>query len=186
MAMNSKLTFPVVLGLALALAGTPATAQGKSKEQGKKARVEAVKEKRTRPELQRRDDDRNRDRSWEEILLGTDRRDDRYGRNAKGVPRGWCKGKGNPHNTPENCGPNARRDDRSRNGGLDPVWGGRSDRYGSYEEAHAAMHREHDRACRARAAERPVDVGWQIRVRAECKTAHDRWHDRYDPSRARY
>lgn len=181
MAMNSKLTFPVVLGLALALAGAPAAAQGKSQAHGKKARVEAVKEKRTRPDLQRRDEERDRDRSWEDVLLGTDRRDDRYGRNAKGVPPGWCKGKGNPHNTPENCGPYSRRDDRSRTAGLDDIWGSRNDRYGSYEEAHAAMHRDHDRACRARAAERRLDVAWQIRVRAECKNAHDRWHARYDP-----
>jgi hypothetical protein len=55
-------------------------------------------------------------------------------------------------------------------------------RGGSYEATHRAFHREHDRACRERAAQRPFDVRWQLRVRAECKAAHHRWHERHDGS----
>ena len=49
---------------------------------------------------------------------------------------------------------------------------------GSYERAHAEFHRQHDYACRDRAARRPLDPIWQVRVRSECKVEHDRWHDR--------
>jgi hypothetical protein len=86
-------------------------------------------------------------------------------RNQQGrpaVPPGWCIGRGNPHNTVENCGPAAGQ---------------------NFEQAHAAFHGQLDQYCRARAAERPRDIRWQAQVRQECRQLHDQWHARHDPNR---
>lgn len=178
-----SLQLSFVVALAAALAVSPADAQGKGNGKGKqkeKARTEQVRDRDYRDD--RRDDDR-----WDrEIRL--ERRD------GKRVPPGWCIGKGNPHNTPENCGYDRdrrdRRDDRYDDRRDRRRDDGRYDdrryddrRYGSFEEAHRAFHRSHDRVCRERAAQRPLDVRWQLRVRSECKAEHDRWHARNDPSR---
>lgn len=160
------------LSLALALAGgltmaSPALAQGKSKkhEKKEKTRVEQVRYDQRRPDLQRRN-------------------------TGKSVPPGWCIGKGNPHNTPENCGYNNgnrrdvrydRRDDRRYDDRYDRRTSGRYGQYATfaaYSRAHDSFHRSHDRQCRERAGRRPLDPTWQLRVRAECKAEHDRWHDR--------
>lgn len=158
MAIRS-LQLSFVVALAAALAASPVDAQGKGKgKQKEKSRTEQVRTREYR-------DDR-----WDqEVRL--ERRD------GKRVPPGWCRGKGNPHNTPENCGYDRRRDDRRYDDRYDDRR--RDDRrYGSFEEAHRAFHREHDRVCRERAAQRPFDVRWQLRVRTECKAEHDRWHAR--------
>lgn len=177
---NLKVHVPAVLALLAALTATPVLAQGKAKGQEKhKDRSEVVQQKRSseRPELQRRDrpDDRY-DRRWDDR--------DRSKGKRKSVPPGWCIGKGNPHNTPENCGTRSDRryddrdyDDRDRDRRDD----GR--RYGSLVEAHDRFYRDLERRCDRRLAERPLDPVWQIRVRAECRAEHDRWHDRYDPDR---
>ncbi|HEX2093194.1 MAG TPA: hypothetical protein VHG28_12365 [Longimicrobiaceae bacterium] len=88
------------------------------------------------------------------------------------APPGWCRGRGNPHNTSENCG-------SSRNG----TQGRRDRRYTASEDAHRAFHREHDRICRERASQRPFDLRWQLQVRSECRAAHERWHAIHDPYR---
>ena len=168
--MKQARTIGWALVLALGVAAAPVDAQGKGKEKdkGKKERTEEVRRER---------DDRRDDRRY----------DDRYERDGrrKGVPPGWCIGRGNPHNTRENCGDRGERydpryDDRrdSRNDRYDDR--DRNDR-GSYEERHEYYHRVHDQECRARAAERPLDIRWQVQVRAECKAEHDRWHARNEP-----
>ncbi|MDQ3388988.1 MAG: hypothetical protein M3483_05730 [Gemmatimonadota bacterium] len=163
----------LVLALAAILFALPAAAQ----EKGKSRAPEKVN--RLRTEEVRRDDRRDHDD-----------RDPRLQR-RKGVPPGWCIGKGNPHNTPENCGwgsdrrdrdddddryDDRRRDDRRDRDGRR---GDRryDDRHGSYDQAHRAFHSQHDRICRERAGERPFDVRWQLRVRTDCKATHDRWHN---------
>ncbi len=166
---RSALHLPLAVALAAVLAAQPAAAQKKDKDKDhdRRGRVEQV----------RRDDDRVRTetrRTARRVETTTVRR------NGKGVPRGWCTGRGNPHNTVENCGRDGTR--------YDPRYDGRrDDRYGSdsYQAAHDRHHREADRACRARAAQRPLDVRWQIQVRAECRQRHEVWHDRYDPARQR-
>lgn len=120
----------------------------------------------------RRDDryeDRRRDATWEDIIFG---RDARYedGR-RRDVPRGWCQGRGNPHNTPENCGYSS---DRRYDWDRDDRYGG----FGSYSQAHTAFHRTLDREYAARASERRSDPLYQIRLRAEKAADHQRWHER--------
>jgi len=170
--MQTKSLYRWSLALALsgALLASPAAAQGKGKEEGKS---------RIRPELIRR-----------EKLRATGRADDRDRGRAdrsrdgrrEGVPPGWCLGRGNPHNTPENCGYGAARrddrryDDRRYDDRRYDDRGGRG--YASYERAHEDFHRAHDRQCRMRAAERPLDVGWQLRVWQECRERHEDWHYR--------
>jgi hypothetical protein len=167
-----SLQLSLMVALAAALAAAPADAQGKGK--GKDKNRERTEQVRFREDDRRRDDD---DR-WDDDDVRLERRDRRQ------VPPGWCRGKGNPHNTPENCG-NARdrrryedrRDDdrRYEDGRYDDRYG-RYGSSGSYQEAHQAFHREHDRTCRERASQRAFDPVWQLRVRNECKVEHDRWH----------
>lgn len=124
--------------------------------------------------FENRDDDRFEDRdesrrrgdnaSWEDILFGRDERGRRR------VPPGWCQGRGNPHNTPENCGYSERRYDWDHN----DRWGG----YGSYSQAHTAFHRALDREYSARAAQHRADPLYQLRLRAEKAADHERWHER--------
>ena len=113
----------------------------------------------------RRVTDRRRDATWEDILFGRDRN------GRRNVPPGWCQGRGNPHNTPENCGYSSNRrydwDDRDRYGG-----------YGSYASAHTAFHRALDREYAARGSERRSDPLYQIRLRTEKAADHQRWHER--------
>lgn len=152
---------PFLLTAALLATATPSDAQGKGKGNAgndrDKARVE-TRQGNDRPELLRRDVDDD------------DRYEDVYGdRTArKDVPRGWCQGKGNPHNTIENCGYGADR--------VDAISGTR--RNGSYAEQHDAFHRSLDRKYSVLASERPLDVRRQIELRAQKSAEHERWHDR--------
>ena len=167
-----SLQLSLVMALAAALAAAPADAQGKGK--GKDKQRERTEQVRFRDD-DRRDHDYDR---WDDDDVRLERR--------RQVPPGWCKGKGNPHNTPENCG--YRRDDRRRDDRYDDRRRDdrryedrrRDDRYdtrsGSYQQAHQAFHRDHDRICRERASQRPFDPRWQLQVRSECKADHDRWH----------
>ena len=110
--------------------------------------------------------DRRSDSSWEDILFGRNRETGR-----SNVPPGWCKGRGNPHNTPENCGYSSDRrydwDDDDRYGG-----------YGSYDQAHTVFHRALDREYAARASQNRTDPLYQLRLRAEKSADHQRWHER--------
>ncbi|MBV9774422.1 MAG: hypothetical protein JO040_10760 [Gemmatimonadetes bacterium] len=163
------LQLSLVMALAAVLSVDPAHAQGKGKGHGReKHRTEAV----------RRSDDHRRDRDdqWDDDL--------RLERRNRRVPPGWCQGKGNPHNTVENCGysaqNNRRYDSRYEQGRYSQSRSGQYGGYGSYDSSHQAYHQDHDRVCRERAAQRPYDVRWQLQVRSECRAEHDRWHGQYD------
>lgn len=161
-----SLQLSLMVALAAALAASPADAQGKGKGNKNRERTEQVRF---------REDDRRYDDRWDDDDVRLQRRDRRQ------VPPGWCRGKGNPHNTPENCG--YRRDDRRYDDRRyedrryeDRRYDDRYGRSGSYEQAHQAFHRDHDRICRDRASQRPFDPRWQLQVRSECKAEHDRFH----------
>ncbi|HEX6910793.1 MAG TPA: hypothetical protein VF142_10375 [Longimicrobium sp.] len=178
-----KITFslPLVLALAAVLGATPADAQGRGKG-GDRDRQEQRDVRRDRDDD---DDDRPRfERRRTDDRRSDDRRyDPSHGtRQQRRVPPGWCQGRGNPHNTPENCRYNSRQGRWER-------YDSRTGRYetydtynrsgGSYEAAHRDFHDSHDRRCRERAAQRPLDVRWQIQVRSECKAVHDDFHRRW-------
>ncbi|HEX5724707.1 MAG TPA: hypothetical protein VFX98_04530 [Longimicrobiaceae bacterium] len=161
------LNFSLALALAAAVSASPALAQGNGKGNGN-GRGQSNKQEQRDERRVDRDHDRDDDR-WEDVRL--ERR-----RNDRRVPPGWCIGRGNPHNTPENCGWN---DDNRRRGGVDPRFDTRSTgRGGSYTERHADFHRVHDRRCRDLAAQRPLDLRWQLQVRQECAAEHQAWHRR--------
>ena len=156
--MNKTIRHAVLpFAMIAAFAVTDAQAQGRGKE---------AEKERTKVEQKRQE---NEGREWELRRREGERLED--GR-RRGVPPGWCIGKGNPHNTVENCGRRGerydpRRDDRD------------SDRRPtSYAEAHEAYHRYEDAQCRARANDRPLDLAHRLRVRAECDRQHDEWHRR--------
>jgi hypothetical protein len=157
----------LAFGLALALSASPALAQGKGKDHREHEKKEARAPQR-RPQLQRRES--NDDRY---------RRDDRERRT---VPPGWCRGRGNPHNTPENCGYGSRRGDHDRydrddSYGRDRDYGGYG-RNGSYDERHREFHRYLDEKYRSLAAQHPLDPRWQLRVSQQKRAEHERWHER--------
>lgn len=159
-------TLPLSLALAATLAAAPAA------------------------DAQRRDRDRDRDdRRWEQ------RDDDRHrgkndkhrvARNGRRVPPGWCTGRGNPHNTPENCGWRARRSDGRvyrdgrlvRVGDRDRRLGTSTRRYStraSWDRAHRDYHAAYERTCQERVRR---TSGWteKLRVQRECSAQHERWH----------
>ncbi len=159
-------TLSLALAVVAVMAASPASAQRKDEHRFKEREQAGVR-------YDRRYDDRDRD-----------------GRRDR-VPPGWCNGRGNPHNTAANCGydrDDRRRDDRydrdRRYDRDDRRYDDRYGRYGAYSSyasfarAHDAFHRRHDWECRDLAARRPLDPGWQIRVRSDCKARHDDWHRR--------
>jgi hypothetical protein len=164
--------------LLMIVLAVPAQAQKKEKEKDRgndrrapQGQVDRWNE--ARPDLVRRNGDRY------EVEQRRDGQDRARGNGAGKVPPGWCRGQGNPHNTPANCGFADWRRDRDG-------WSIGDRRYRSFEEAHEVFHRHHDRECRLRAAERPLDPSWQLRVRAECRAEHDAWHARNDPNQRRH
>lgn len=176
MGTNNRLMVGCALALAVLLSAAPAQAQGKNKDKHKhKEHAEQLHREAHRRDAGRAQRDGKYEEQWEERRDHENRRYDARQNRKRNVPPGWCKGKGNPHNTPENCGPGAdRRGDArwdTRDGRYD-----RDGRAGSYVQAHDAFHLRHDRVCSDRAAQRPLDVRHQIQVRTECKAAHDRWH----------
>lgn len=158
-----KMALPMALLVATAFSAAPADAQGNSRGKGQQEReLREDRREREEPRFERRDERRD------------DRRDDARRRDTRrNVPPGWCIGRGNPHNTPENCG---YRDRRGRDARYDTRYERSGGSYGSFEEAHRQFHREHDAWCSARRRERPLDLRWQAQVRMECREAHDRFH----------
>lgn len=132
-----------------------AAAQGNGRGRGNdRPRAEA--------QYDRRDRDRDDDDRWDDD--DDDRRDRReVRRDGRRVPPGWCIGRGNPHNTRENCG--YRRD-------------GRDGRRGSYAQRHADHHEWLTRECRARTRNAGGSIVEQLRARQWCARAHDDWHRR--------
>ena len=121
-----------------------------------------------RDDEQRRNGRADRDRSDDDWYddIG---RNERSGNGAGKVPPGWCKGRGNPHNTVENCGYNARND-------RDVRYDDRYSRDGGYDRAHDDFHRRLDGQYRDRARSRPTDLEYQLRLRRQMNEEHDRWH----------
>lgn len=179
-----KTTFNLALAAVLAavLGAAPAEAQGNGKGRDNDRDRDRY-EQRDRD----RDDDDDDDRPRFERRRTDDRRyDDRYDSRTsqRRVPPGWCRGRGNPHNTAENCRYNSQRDrwERydSRTGRYETYdTYNRNGNRGSYDQAHRDFHYSHDRQCRDRAAQRPLDVRWQIQVRSDCKAIHDDFHRRW-------
>jgi hypothetical protein len=172
---TTRFNLPLALALAAALSASPAMAQGNGK--GKHDRDRDRVEQRDRRD---RDDDR-----WD------DRRDEpRFERRSeRRVPPGWCRGRGNPHNTAANCRYNSRLSEWERYDSRDRRWetrgtyergtsGSYGDR-GSYDASHREFHYTHDRQCRERAAQRPLDLRYQVQVRQECARIHEDFHRRW-------
>ncbi|HEX2205469.1 MAG TPA: hypothetical protein VHG91_19315 [Longimicrobium sp.] len=178
---TTRLSLLLAPFLAVALASAPAEAQGNGRgKQQERARQELR-------ERDRDDDDRwddRRDRTQDEWYR--DRNGRLVRRDGRKVPPGWCRGRGNPHNTPENCGysRNGRRYDdrydRDRDRRYDDRYS-RDRRYdnsrlGSYDQRHRAFHASHDRQCREQSLRNPTNLRYQIQVRTQCKARHDEWH----------
>ena len=150
MSMRKMSPVPFLFALILALAAAPADAQGRGQGKGKQKQEEVRRQEDVRPVLQRRD---------VEDEWGV------YQQRRTSVPRGWCQGKGNPHNTVENCGYQAASNSRGTYRGG-----------GSYEQQHAEFHRYLDDRYRSLAAQRPLDVRRQLELRAQNSAEHNRWH----------
>ena len=191
--MKSKLNLSAFVALAAILTASPVLAQGKGHDKDKH-------NDRPRQEARRdRDDDRYERERRERYER--DRRDEtRFERRSgRSVPRGWCQGRGNPHNTARNCGYRGDLDRvwRDRDGVLrdrrgrvilsdgrvyddrnrsSDGYGGYGSNNGSYEARHADYHRWHDQQCRERASQAGGITG-RIRVAAACKAEHDQWHN---------
>lgn len=163
------------LMLLAGLAATDAHAQGHANKRHQ-AEKEHRKEQTTRqrePGEYRLEQGETARGEWELRRRQDSRWDDRDGEGRRRrVPPGWCKGRGNPHNTPENCGRGGDRYD----GRFD-----RDRRRSSYAVAHDAFHRQSDYRCRARADRRPLDLISRLRVKRECDRAHRAWHERNQP-----
>jgi hypothetical protein len=179
---TTRFNLPLAIALVAALSASPAMAQGNGKGKSQNRDRDRVEQRDRRD----RDDD---DRRWDRH---DDRRDEpRFERRSstRRVPPGWCQGRGNPHNTAANCRYNSRRsvweryDDRDRRWETRETYE-RGTRYetrngGSYDAAHRDFHYTHDRQCRARAAQRPLDMRWQLQVRQECAAIHQDFHRRW-------
>jgi hypothetical protein len=162
--INRTMALPLTLVMATLLSAAPAMAQGNSQNRGNAPRAELREDR----------DDRDRDRDRPRLDRRDTRQDARKG--PRQVPPGWCIGRGNPHNTPENCGyaRDRRGDDRvyDRNRTVDRRAGT------SYEQRHADFHRRHDAECRERARRAGLRPAELLRVRTECAREHDEWHRR--------
>lgn len=156
----------LLLTLAFALVAVPATAQGNGNGNGKGKAKQAETRgagQAQRPELQRRtagDDDERYMDQFGNVYAGTTGR-------KQGVPPGWCQGRGNPHNTVENCGYTSARNSNGT------YTGGRS---GSYDQQHAEFHRYLDQKYSSLAAQNPLDIRRQIELRSQKSAEHQRWH----------
>jgi hypothetical protein len=184
--MTSKFNFPLMIALAAALSASPAVAQGNSGHGRDRDRGDDRKEQRDERRV-RDDDDDDDDRPRFERRRTGDRAQQRSVSTQRRVPPGWCQGRGNPHNTPQNCRYNSRSREWERFDTRTRRWEDRAgyerneSRNGtsSYEQAHRDFHYNHDRQCRDRAAQRPLDVRWQVQVRSECRAVHDDFHRRW-------
>jgi hypothetical protein len=182
---TTRFNLPLAIALAAALSASPALAQGNGNGKGKSNNDRDRVEQRDRDRRDRDDDD---DRRWDR---DDDRRDEpRFERRSstQRVPPGWCRGRGNPHNTAANCRYNSRNSQWERYDQRDRRWEtrdtyerGTNTRYDSrngYDAAHRDFHYSHDRQCRERASQRPLDMRWQLEVRRECAAIHQEWHRR--------
>ncbi|WP_420126907.1 hypothetical protein [Longimicrobium sp.] len=203
MTIKSRLSLPLARMVAAALSAAPADAQGNGRGHGNgngnKGRAEQHDRRRDRDDD--RWDDRRDDRRDSRVtrrdnggwVLSGDRRT--LSRNGRAVPRGWCQGRGNPHNTAANCGGYRYNTSRSiwewiglgGSGRYDPryddnrrsdsrtVYGSRSNT--SYSASHSEFHRVHDARCRDR-MNNADNWSQRVQVTSQCKAEHDDWHRR--------
>lgn len=178
---TTRFNLPLAIALCAALSASPALAQGHGKGNGNHGNRDRV-EQRDRDDDRRwdRDDDRRDEPRFERRTSSTQRR----------VPPGWCRGRGNPHNTAANCRYNRTRNQWERYDARDRRWESRTTyergartsntrNSGSYDAAHRNFHNSHDRQCRERASQRPLDPRWQLQVRGECARIHEDFHRRW-------
>lgn len=186
---SSRLNLSAFVALAALLSASPVLAQGKGHGKDKH-------DDRPRQEARRDRDDDRYERERRERYERERRDETRFERrDGRSVPRGWCQGRGNPHNTARNCGYRGDLDRvwRDRDGVLRDrsgrvilsdgrVYDDRNRSYGSYgsgngsyEARHAEFHRWHDQQCRDRASQ-ASGISGRIRVAAACKAEHDQWH----------
>jgi len=90
------------------------------------------------------------------------------------VPPGWCKGVGNPHNTPENCGYRSATGQRDRYP-IDSRYPG-DDRRRTDQGAHNDFHNELDRHYARLAAQRPLDLRFRAELELQKRAEHEQWH----------
>ena len=190
--MRTKFNLPLAIALAAALSASPLVAQGNSGKGNGNGRGNQ-QEQRDRDRVRDNDDDDDDDRDEDRPRFERRRTDDRRAAprrstvtqtGTRRVPPGWCRGQGNPHNTAENCRWNNSRNTWERYDSRTGRWETRSGdtRYGdrgSYQQAHQEFHYSHDRQCRERAAQRPLDLRWQVQVRTECRNIHEDFHRRW-------
>jgi hypothetical protein len=188
--MFKKLSIPLALVVAAAFAASPAIAQeGHGHGHG---RDHDRQEQNGRRDDGDDDDQGNYNRYQNQGNYRLERR----------VPPGWCTGRGNPHNTVQNCGYNRshqyydRRYDPRYNGGYNNGgYYGQSGNYGTYgndpygtnpnygygtypygtnnRQAYDQWRQWHNQQCQAAARQHPLDLRWQSQVRAQCQ-AEDR------------
>lgn len=177
---TTRFNLPLAIALVAALSASPAMAQGNGKNKNNERERDRVEQRDRRDrddERWDRDDDRRVEPRFERRSSSTQR-----------VPPGWCRGRGNPHNTAANCRYNSRSSQWERYDDRDRRWEtrgtyerGSNGSYGSggsYDAAHREFHYSHDRQCRERSSQRPLDLRWQVQVRQECAAAHQEWHRR--------
>lgn len=190
---TTRFNLPLAIALCAALSASPALAQGKGKSNGNHGNRDRV-EQRDRDRDRDRDDDDDDDRRWDR---DDDRRSEprferRTSSTQRRVPPGWCRGQGNPHNTAANCRYNRSRSEWERYDDRDRRWesrttyergtstrNGTTRNSGSYDAAHRDFHYSHDRQCRERASQRPLDLRWQVQVRQQCAAVHEDFHRRW-------
>ncbi|HET6764504.1 MAG TPA: hypothetical protein VFH27_12560 [Longimicrobiaceae bacterium] len=113
-----RMTLPAAFALAIAVAASPAAAQGKSGHGGGQGQAHP------QHETARAGTSAHGKAHTTTRAMGTMVRRGTTATSTRSAPPGWCKGRGNPHNTAANCGYRTDRIYRDRNG----VW---RDRYGN-------------------------------------------------------
>lgn len=165
--ISKRLLLLLSLLVALALTSLPSLASAQGRGNGGRADVE-----------NRRERDRNDDRD-------DDRYDDRYdddrdSRRGEGPP--FCRnGEGHPVHGWEWCEEKGYGDGYgNRSLGAIIFGDDRNDRNVSgsrnYDRAHEQFHYELDRRYSDLSSRRPLDLGYQLRIRREKAAEHDRWH----------
>jgi hypothetical protein len=184
----SKFSLPLVIAFVATLSASPVVAQGNGNGHGRGSDKKELRDNRDNRDRDDDDDDRPRFERRRTDDRRSPQRSTSRATQQRRVPPGWCQGRGNPHNTPENCRYNSRSREWERFDTRSGRWEDRDgyerneSRYGdrgSYDQAHRDFHYNHDRRCRERAAQRPLDLRWQVQVRSECKATHDEFHRRW-------
>lgn len=156
----------LISAVAGSLVATPALAQGKgnSNDRDRAKATDSRRGSQQRPELIRRSESRD---GKQQRRNSKAQNGPAFCRSGAGHPvhgRRWCEDRG--HGVYSTDRYDTRTTDRKRRGSS------------SYDVAHAEFHRQHDRQCSARAADRPLDLQHQVRVRNDCRQRHEEWHRR--------